>query len=94
MVPTAYRMADEGEKLVEQSYSDGNQIRTINQFITNDAGEVMTVKELKSGTYRIYETDSASGLHITEKYIGVVTNSKADNYGSWKDEDGYTHAMP
>lgn len=88
-----YRMTDEGEKLVEQSYSDGNQMRTINQFVTNDSGEVMTVKELKSGTYRIYETDSASGLHITEKYIEVTINSKADNYESWKDEDGYTHAI-
>lgn len=88
-----YKMTDEGEKLVEQSYSDGNQIRTINQFVTNDSGEVMTVKELKSGTYRIYETDSASGLHITEKYIEVTINSKADNYESWVDEDGYTHAI-
>lgn len=88
-----YKMTDEGEKLVEQSYSDGNQIKTINQFVTNDSGEVMTVKELKSGTYRIYETDSASGLHITEKYIEVTINSKADNYESWKDEDGYTHAI-
>lgn len=88
-----YKVTDEGEKLVEQSYSDGNQIKTINQFVTNDSGEVMTVKELKSGTYRIYETDSASGLHITEKYIEVTINSKADNYESWKDEDGYTHAI-
>lgn len=88
-----YQMTDEGEKLVEQSYSDGNQMKTINQFVTNDSGEVMTVKELKSGTYRIYETDSASGLHITEKYIEVTINSKADNYESWKDEDGYTHAI-
>lgn len=87
-----YRLTDEGEKLVEQSYSDGNQIKTMNQFVTNDSGEVMTVKELKSGTYRIYETDSASGLHITEKYIEVTINSEADNYESWKDEDGYTHA--
>lgn len=88
-----YKMTDEGEKLVEQSYSDGNQMKTINQFITNDSGEVMTVKELKSGTYRIYETDSASGLHITEKYIEVTINSKADNYESWVDEEGYTHAV-
>lgn len=78
---------------MEQSYSDGNQIQTINQFVTNDSGEVLTVKELKSGTYRIYETDSASGLHITEKYIEVTINSKADNYESWEDEDGYTHAI-
>ncbi len=88
-----YQMTDGGEKLVEQTYSDGNQMQTINQFVTNDSGEVMTVKELKSGTYRIYETDSASGLHITKKYIEVTINSNADNYESWKDEDGYTHAI-
>lgn len=88
-----YKVTDEGEKLVEQSYSDGNRVQTVNQFITDETGEIVTVKELKSGTYRIYETDSATGLHITEKYIEVVINSKADNYESYTDEDGYTHAI-
>ncbi len=88
-----YRVTEDGEKLVEQTYSDGNTKKTINQFVTDETGEVMTVKELKSGTYRIYETDSASGLHITEKYIEVNINSKADNYESYTDEDGYTHAI-
>lgn len=88
-----YKVTDEGEELVEQTYSDGNKKTTINQFITDETGEVMTVKELKSGTYRIYETDSATGLHITEKYIEVTINSKADNYESYTDEEGYTHAI-
>ena len=88
-----YKVTDDGEKLVEQSYSDGNKNVTVNQFVTDESGEIMTVKELKSGTYRIYETDSASGLHITEKYIEVTINSKADNYESFTDEDGYTHAV-
>lgn len=88
-----YRMTEDGEKLVEQTYSDGNTKKTINKFVTDETGEVMTVKELKSGTYRIYETDSATGLHITKKYIEVTINSKADNYESYKDEDGYTHAI-
>lgn len=88
-----YKVTDDGEKLVEQSYSNGNKTETINQFVTDATGEIMTVKELKSGTYRIYETDSASGLHITEKYIEVVINSEADNYESFTDEDGYTHAV-
>lgn len=88
-----YKVTDDGEKLVEQSYSDGNKNVTVNQFIIDESGEIMTVKELKSGTYRIYETDSASGLHITEKYIEVTINSKADNYESFTDEDGYTHAV-
>lgn len=88
-----YKVTDDGEKLVEQSYSDGNKNVTVNQFVTDGSGEIMTVKELKSGTYRIYETDTASGLHITEKFIEVTINSKADNYESFTDEDGYTHAV-
>lgn len=88
-----YKVTDDGEKLVEQSYSNGNKNVTVNQFVTDESGEIMTVKELESGTYRIYETDSASGLHITEKYIEVTINSKADNYESFTDEDGYTHAV-
>ncbi len=88
-----YKVTDDGEKLVEQSYSNGNKTETINQFVTDETGEIMTVKELKSGTYRIYETDTASGLHITEKFIEVTINSKADNYESFTDEDGYTHAV-
>ena len=37
--------------------------------------------------------DSANGLHIVKKFIEVVINSKADNYESYVDEDGYTHAI-
>lgn len=88
-----YKVTDDGEKLVEQSYSNGNKNVTVNQFVTDETGEIMTVKELKSGIYRIYETDTASGLHITEKFIEVTINSKADNYESFTDEDGYTHAV-
>lgn len=88
-----YKMIDGEEELVQQSYSNGNKMETIDTFITDESGEIMTVKELKSGTYRIYETDSASGLHITEKFIEVTINSKADNYESFTDEDGYTHAV-
>ena len=88
-----YKVTDDGEKLVEQTYSNGNKQEKVSQFVTDASGEIMTVKELKSGTYRIYETDAASGLHITEKYIEVPINSEADNYESFKDEDGYTHAV-
>lgn len=88
-----YKVTEDGEKLVEQTYSNGNKQEKISQFVTDASGEIMTVKELKSGTYRIYETDAASGLHITEKYIEVTINSEADNYESFEDEDGYTHAV-
>ena len=88
-----YKVTDKGEELVQQSYSTGNKTETIDKFVTDDSGEIMTVKELKSGTYRIYETDSATGLHITKKYIEVVINSKADSYESYTDEEGYRHAI-
>ena len=88
-----YRVTDDGEKLVSQSYSNGNQIKTIDTFITDESGEIMTVKPLRSAKYRIYEVDSANGLHIVKKFIEVVINSKADNYESYVDEDGYTHAI-
>ena len=88
-----YRVTDDGEELVSQSYSNGNQIKTIDTFITDESGEIMPVKPLRSAKYRIYEVDSANGLHIVKKFIEVEINSKADNYESYVDEDGYTHAI-
>lgn len=88
-----YKVTEDGEELVKQSYSNGNQMKTIDTFITDESGEIMTVKPLRSARYRIYEVDSANGLHITEKFIEVAINSKADNYESYVDEDGNTHAV-
>ncbi len=88
-----YRVTNDGEKLVEQTYSNGNRQEKVSQFVTDATGEIMTVDGLKSGTYRIYETESAEGLHVTKKYIEVTINSKADNYEEFTDEDGYVHAV-
>ncbi len=88
-----YKVTDEGEELVTQSYSNGNKIETIDTFMTDETGEIMTVKPLKSAKYRIYETESANGLHISEEFIEVTINSKADNYESYEDEDGNTHMI-
>lgn len=88
-----YKVTDEGEEMVKQSYSNGNQVETVDTFVTDATGEIMTVKPLKSAKYRIYETESATGLHISEKFIEVVINSKADNYESYEDEDGNTHMI-
>lgn len=88
-----YRVTEEGEELVTQTYSNGNQKKTIDTFVTDETGEIMTVKPLRSARYRIYEVDSANGLHISEEFIEVVINSKADNYESFKDEEGNTHAV-
>ena len=88
-----YKVTEEGEELVTQSYSDGKQMKTIDTFVTDETGEIMTVKPLRSARYRIYEVDSANGLHITEEFIEVVINSKADNYETYEDEDGNSHAI-
>lgn len=88
-----YKVTDEGEELVKQSYSNGNTMETVDTFVTDETGEIMTVKPLKSAKYRIYETESATGLHITEEFIEVTINSKADNYESYEDEDGNTHII-
>ncbi len=88
-----YKVTDEGEELVKQSYSNGNTMETVDTFVTDATGEIMTVKPLKSAKYRIYETESATGLHISEKFIEVTINSKADNYESYEDEDGNTHMI-
>lgn len=88
-----YKLNGGKEELVEQSYSNGTKMVKINKFVTDETGEIMTVQALRSATYRIYEVDSASGLHITEKYIEVTINSKADNYEGYIDEDGNSHAI-
>lgn len=88
-----YQVTDEGEELVKQSYSNGNKMETVDTFTTDVTGEIMTVKPLKSGTYRIYEKESADGLHIADEFVEVTINSKADNYESYVDEDGNTHIV-
>lgn len=88
-----YKVTDQGEELVTQSYSNGNKVETIDTFSTDESGEIMTVKPLKSGTYRIYERESASGLHIITDFVEVTINSKADNYESYQDEEGNTHIV-
>ncbi len=88
-----YQVTDEGEELVKQSYSNGNKMETVDTFTTDVTGEIMTVKPLKSGTYHIYEKESADGLHIVDEFVEVTINSKADNYESYVDEDGNTHIV-
>ncbi len=92
---TAYQIykvsADGKEEKVVQSYEKGGQKVNVDTFITDATGEITTVEPLKSGTYRIYETDSATGLHITDKYIEVTINSKLNNYTEETDADGYKH---
>ena len=84
---------DGSETKVVQQYSNGNKLVNVEQYVTDESGEIMTVKALKSGTYRIYETDSASGLVIKDKYIDVTIGSQNPDYTSWTDTEGNSHAL-
>ena len=84
---------DGSETKVEQQYSNGNKLVDIDTFVTDESGEIMTVKALKSGQYKIYEIDSASGLVIKDEFIDVTIGSGNPNYTSWTDSEGNSHAL-
>lgn len=84
---------DGSETRVVQSYSDGTEFVRIDTFITTDKGEIMTVKPLKPGNYKIYEIDSATGLYIKDAYITLTIDSSANNYTSFTDSDGNIHKL-
>ena len=73
---------DGSETKVVQQYSNGNKLVDIDTFVTDESGEIMTVKALKSGQYKIYEIDSASGLVIKDEFIDVTIGSGNPNYTS------------
>lgn len=86
-----YQVVDGKEELVTQEYMEDGETKTADIFICDESGEVVTVDSLCSGTYHIYEVAAADGMHINHQYVEVVVNSKADNYESYIDEDGYHH---
>lgn len=86
-----YQVVDGKEELVTQEYMEDGEKKTADTFICDESGEVVTVDSLRSGTYHIYEVAAADGMHINHQYVEVVVNSKADNYESYIDEDGYHH---
>lgn len=84
---------DGSETKVVQQYSNGNKLVDIDTFVTDESGEIMTVKALKSGQYKIYEIDSASGLVIKDEFIDVTIGSGNPNYTSWTDSEGNSHEL-
>lgn len=84
---------DGSETKVVQQYSNGNKLVDIDTFVTDESGEIMTVKALKSEQYKIYEIDSASGLVIKDEFIDVTIGSDNPNYTSWTDTEGNSHAL-
>lgn len=87
-----YKVEDGKETLVTQEYSNGNRKVTVDRFVTDETGQIMTYQTLPSGKYRIYETDAATGYHISTPYIEVDISSRADNYKTETDKDGNTYS--
>lgn len=87
-----YKVEGDRETLVTQEYSNGNRKEVVDKFVTDETGQIMTYQALKSGMYRIYETDAATGYHILTPYIEVEINSQADNYKTETDKDGNTYS--
>jgi len=84
--------ADVKEELLTQKYTDENgEEQKVDTFTCDETGEVQTVDSIPSGTYRLYEVAAANGYHKNDEYIEIVINSKADNYESYIDADGYHH---
>lgn len=87
-----YQVAGGKENLVTQEYSNGNKKVTVDRFVTDETGQIMTYQALPSGKYRIYEVDAATGYHISTPYIEVEISSGADNYKTETDKDGNTYS--
>lgn len=88
-----YRVSDGKETLVTQSYSNGSQMAAADRFVSDETGQIMTYQALKSGTYKIYEIDTATGYHISTPSIMVEINSQKDNYTTETDSDGTTYSV-
>lgn len=78
--------ADGTETLVKQSYNNGNKIVTMDKFISDESGEIITYEKLKSGTYRVYEVNGPEGFKNGKNFINVEINSKS--YKTMVDADG------
>lgn len=88
-----YQVADGKETLVTQSYSNGSKMETADRFASDKSGQIMTYQALKSGTYKIYEIDTATGYHISTPNITVEIGSKLTNYTTETDSDGTTYSV-
>lgn len=82
-----YKVNADGTKtLVKQSYNNGNKIVTMDKFVSDESGEIITYEKLKSGTYRVYEVNGPEGFKNDKNFINVEINSKL--YKTMVDADG------
>ena len=63
-------MNDDGtEMIVKQSYNNGNKIVTVDRFVSDDTGEIITYEKLKAGKYRVYEVQDRKDLRTTSHLL-------------------------
>ncbi|MCR5836986.1 MAG: hypothetical protein K6G88_10815 [Lachnospiraceae bacterium] len=82
-----YKLNEDGtETLVTQSYSNGNKIVTVDRFVSDESGEIITYEKLKAGAYRVYEVEGPNGFRNEKKFIDVKITNKS--YKEMTDENG------
>lgn len=73
-----YKVNEEGsEKLVTQTYSNGNAIEVVDRFVTDETGEIITYEKLKAGTYKVYEIEGPEGYRVNRQPVMVEINSNS-----------------
>ena len=89
-----------GEYQVRQGDSgDVDAVKVKDFDVTIDENGKTYTYAMNNNLFKAYlrilkkDGESATGLHISEKFIEVTINSKADNYESYEDEDGNTHMI-
>lgn len=65
------------ETIVKQSYSNGNKIETVDKFVTDESGEIITYKPLVAGTYRIREVQGPEGTCNENKFVDIKITNKS-----------------
>jgi len=82
-----YKLNDNGtEQLVTQKYNNGNKIVTVDKFVSDESGEIITYEKLSAGSYRVYEVEGPEGYKNDKKFVDVKITNKS--YKVMKNEDG------
>ena len=63
--------ADGTETLVKQSYNNGNKIVSVDRFVSDESGEIITYEKLKAGVYRVYEVQGPDGFKNNKSFINI-----------------------
>ena len=78
--------ADGTETLVKQSYNNGNKIMSVDRFVSDESGEIITYEKLKAGAYRVYEVQGPDGFKNNQSFINIEITNKS--YKTMTDEEG------